>query len=492
MDHFVSKLFDRMLIASSLYGVHVEDTTLNKVSRVPHPSHFSPSVGTSHRAVWFPQSRCHSRLPGFKVYVASQDQLASEVDTLVPSTSILRGQTVIESPLDELSQLMGGSGKAEAIWKALREGDNPLKLPVVENRLCLNTVLSSYARERLRSLIVSESEDYMDLGIWHALDNAYEADNALPNHHQNHVDDLLLPTAIADETLASCGTRKYLSTLYDGNQIESVLIPSLKFNRTTLCVSTQIGCDRGCTFCATAKMGLVRNLTATEIISQVVHGRHIAKRDSMPDMTNIVFMGMGDAGRNLDAVGIAVHAMTDQKRLKFGANKVTVSTVGPSPEVFEAIVHLPCTIAWSLHAADDDLRKRLVPSTRHTTVQLRDGLIAALGSIKSRRRKTVMIAVTLIKGINDSDEDAKRLADFLRPVIETAPKLIVDLIPYNDIGMKGFVQPTHKEVCEFQQKLKRAGYFVSVRVTRGDDESAACGMLKTTRQKKSKGGVRPA
>eukprot|EP00746_Dinoflagellata_sp_MGD_P124067 gnl/MRDRNA2_/MRDRNA2_58664_c0_seq2.p1 gnl/MRDRNA2_/MRDRNA2_58664_c0~~gnl/MRDRNA2_/MRDRNA2_58664_c0_seq2.p1 ORF type:complete len:308 (+),score=41.26 gnl/MRDRNA2_/MRDRNA2_58664_c0_seq2:48-971(+) len=296
---------------------------------------------------------------------------------------------------------------------------------------------------------------------------------------------------VAVENLAGCGTRKYLSTLHDGNQIESVLIPSNKFKRTTLCVSTQIGCDRGCTFCATGKMGLVRNLTATEIISQVVQGVHIATREGMPLLSNIVFMGMGDAGRNLDAVGSAVRCITDQKRLKFGAGKVTVSTVGPSPETFQAIVNLPCTIAWSLHAADDVLRKKLVPSTRHSTKQLRDGLVAALGSIRSRRRRAVMIAVTLIKGINDSMLDAKRLADFLRPVVEAAPKLIIDLIPYNDINVNGFTQPTHKEVCEFQKVLREEGYFVSVRVTRGDDESAACGMLKTARQKKP-AGVRQA
>merc|ERR1712151_226640 len=175
---------------------------------------------------------------------------------------------------------------------------------------------------------------------------------------------------------------------------------------------------------------------------------------------------MGDAGRNIDEVSRAVHCITDNRRLQFGANKVTVSTVGPSPEIFHTMIKLPCTLAWSLHASTDEIRKRLVPSTKHSIVELRDGLISAWESepnLRKTRKRALMIAVTLINGINDSEEDAKRLVEFLRPVQSSIPKLIIDLIPYNDVSVKDFSKPSHEKVCEFQSVLQRGGYFVSVR-----------------------------
>ena len=273
----------------------------------------------------------------------------------------------------------------------------------------------------------------------------------------------------------------------DGQSVESVLIPAYKFDRTTLCVSTQIGCDRGCAFCLTGKMGLLRNLTSVEILSQVFNGLHIASRENMPPMSNIVFMGMGDSGRNLDAVGDAVHALTDRDRFSMAASKITVSTVGPSPEAFLTLAKMPGTLAWSLHAADDVIRKKLVPSTRHTTAELRDGLVAALKTRPAMRTRTIMIALTLIDGINDSEVDAIKLADFLRPMLTDVPKIAIDLIPYNDIEvMPDFRKPSKERIKIFQERMRMEGYFCTVRVTRGEDESSACGMLATKRIKKER------
>lgn len=385
-------------------------------------------------------------------------------------TSRVAGRSVIEAPFDELTNFMEGSGKAKAIWTALRQGMNPLDIPWEESKMLSNECLSLKARKHLQSLLLGEADDARQV----------EEVTSSPE-----LDELLMPCAVEVESLAECGTLKYLSCLHDGNRIESVIIPHDKY-RTTLCVSTQVGCDRGCRFCATAKMGLIRNLTATEIISQVIRGIHISKRKSMNPLSNIVFMGMGDAGRNIDEVTTAVKCITDPKRLAFAKSKVCVSTVGPSPQVFQAIADLPCMLAWSVHAADDELRKRLVPSTQHSMEKLRDGLISALGSKHNKySRRSVMVAATLIQGINDSEQDAKFLADFLRPILKVSPKIIVDLIPYNDINAKGFSRPSQERVRMFENVIRAEGYFAMVRPTRGGDDNAACGMLKTLREKQS-------
>ena len=179
----------------------------------------------------------------------------------------------------------------------------------------------------------------------------------------------------------------------------------------------------------------------------------------------------------------AVGCLVDRHRLGFAQGKVTVSTVGPAPEIFMRIARMPATIAWSLHSADDSVRRMLVPSTRHSVVELRDGLLRALESRENVRTRTIMIAVTLINGINDSIEQAKQIADFVRPMLEIAPKIVIDLIPYNDISVVGFEKPSREAVVAFQQYLRKEGFFCSVRVTRGDDESAACGMLATKKKR---------
>ena len=168
------------------------------------------------------------------------------------------------------------------------------------------------------------------------------------------------------------------------------------------------------------------------------------------------------------------------------SSKITISTVGPSPESFATLSAMPGTLAWSLHSADDKIRKKLVPSTRHTTVQLRDGLVKALKSRKAIRTRTIMIALTLIDGINDTEEDAIKLTDFIKPMLGDVPKIAIDLIPYNDISVPEFKKPSREKVNAFQRVVREAGYFCTVRVTRGEDESSACGMLATKRLKKDK------
>ena len=369
---------------------------------------------------------------------------------IVESTTFISGPRVTSPlvlPLSGLTEILTGSGKAKLFWSDVRRGVDPLGTASGEERQ-----LSERAQQRVR--------DYLCV------------DGSSPQQQ-------LFPTTVTQETLSKCGTRKLLQSLPDGQSIESVLIPSYKHDRTTLCVSTQVGCDRGCAFCLTGKMGLLRNLTSEEILSQVFRGLQVSLREKMPPMTNVVFMGMGDAGRNLDAVGTAVNAMVDRDCFRMASSKITVSTVGPSPEVFLEVAKMPVVIAWSLHSPDDSLRRMLVPSTRHSTAELRAGLLAGLASRPNVRSRTIMIAFTLIAGINDSEGDAQLVADFVKPMLAVAPKIAIDLIPYNDISVQGFTRPDVQRVNAFQRVLRENGLFCSVRVTRGDDESSACGMLAT-------------
>lgn len=142
---------------------------------------------------------------------------------------------------------------------------------------------------------------------------------------------------------------------------------------------------------------------------------------------------------------------------------------------------IPCVIAWSLHSPIDSIRKKLVPSTRHSTAELRDGLLRALETRPLVRNRTIMLALTLIDGINDTEADAAQLVDFVAPMFVVARKIAIDLIPYNDIIVPGFQRPSRERINAFQRSLRENGLFCTVRVTRGDEESSACGMLATER-----------
>eukprot|EP01031_Cornospumella_fuschlensis_P031380 gene31380-37930_t len=360
-------------------------------------------------------------------------------------------------PFDQLAEKLGGTGKARIVWNNLRHGRNPLSDAADEHISSMpdrkeHEILSNKAKYSFQTLLGDRS---------------------------------LLPNSLVEELLAVDGTRKLLLRLQDNLEIESVLIPSVKYDRTTVCISTQVGCDRGCAFCLTATMGFVRNLTAAEMVAQVVRGIEVANHHKMPTVSNVVFMGMGDSGRNIQEVGKAVECMTDGNRLSLAQRKVTVSTVGPSPQIFADIAQMNCTIAWSLHSCDEQVRRQLVPSSKYTPVELRDGLITALCMRSSMRTRTIMIALTLIENVNDSPDAAMRLAEFLRPIMKATSKVAIDLIPYNDIGVASFTQPCRERINNFQRTLRDQGYFCTVRVTRGDDESAACGMLATQSTKKS-------
>lgn len=193
-------------------------------------------------------------------------------------------------------------------------------------------------------------------------------------------------------------------------------------------------------------------------------------------------MGMGEPADNHENVIKATEILTDVDLFHMGQSKVTVSTVAPSPDAFTSFQDAPCVLAWSVHAANDELRRKLVPTTKYPMSELRQGLIDTLLNRPKRLRAT-MLEVALIKDVNDHAEAAVELAEFAKVIVDSVPeiKLVVNLIPFNDTGHPTYKKPSNEAVKSFQNILWEHGIFTHVRTTRGDDESAACGQLITNK-----------
>jgi 23S rRNA (adenine2503-C2)-methyltransferase len=262
------------------------------------------------------------------------------------------------------------------------------------------------------------------------------------------------------------GTLKAILFAADGAQVESVLIPEA--DRTTLCVSTQVGCALACTFCATGALGFTRNLTTAEIVEQVCRMREFV--DAPRKITNIVFMGMGEPLLNLAAVSEAVAILVHPKAFAMAPRRVTVSTVGVLPKIEELLAIAPVNLAVSLHATTDRVRDQLVPINRRYPLDALLGLLRQLDDVN--RRRPVFFEYTLIEGINDSLEDARRLPTLLRGIPSK-----LNLIPMNPHPGSAYRPPSEAAVDAFLRVLASAGVTVTLRRSRGDDIGAACGQL---------------
>ena len=262
------------------------------------------------------------------------------------------------------------------------------------------------------------------------------------------------------------GTRKFLWDLEDGERIESVLIPER--GHYTLCISSQVGCAQQCRFCHTGRLGLRRNLSAAEIVNQVrtVKG-HLAS-DPM-QLTNVVFMGMGEPLANFKNALRALQILLDPLGLQMSYRHVTLSTAGLIPELKALGEQSPVGLAVSLNAADDATRSSLMPVNRR--YPLRD-LIAACRSYPLAARQRITFEYILLEGINDSLQSAKKLADLLKGV-----KAKINLIPFNPYEGSEFQPPTEKRLLAFQEALINRHYTVMIRRSKGSDISAACGQL---------------
>jgi 23S rRNA (adenine2503-C2)-methyltransferase len=263
------------------------------------------------------------------------------------------------------------------------------------------------------------------------------------------------------------GTRKYLFGLCDGETIESVLIPERDHH--TLCVSSQVGCAQNCRFCLTAKSRLRRNLTRGEILAQV---RDIQRDLAAPQrLTNLVFMGMGEPLANLENLLGALEIITDSGGgLGFASKRVTVSTAGLVPQMLEFGRRSRASLAVSLNAADNDTRSRLMPVNRTYPLEV---LLEACRMYPLPPGRRITFEYILIRGINDSREDAQRLARLLQPI-----RCKVNLIPFNPHAGSEFERPPEETMLAFQEILLRKHFTVIIRQSKGQDISAACGQLR--------------
>jgi 23S rRNA (adenine2503-C2)-methyltransferase len=266
------------------------------------------------------------------------------------------------------------------------------------------------------------------------------------------------------------GSQKYLFGLSDGHSIETVLIPEK--THYTLCISTQVGCAMGCRFCMTAKSGLIRNLTQGEIIGQIL----CAAKDitgSLP-LTNIVLMGMGEPLANYDNVMRAIRIMTvDSDGLQLSTRRVTLSTAGLIPRFEDLGRDCKINLAISLNATDNQTRSQLMPINDRYPIE---PLIDACARYALTPRGKITFEYILIRDINDTVDDANRLAKLLRPV-----KAKINLIPFNEHPASDFKRPDESTILRFEKILHDKGYTAIIRRSKGSDISAACGQLSATR-----------
>ncbi len=262
------------------------------------------------------------------------------------------------------------------------------------------------------------------------------------------------------------GTVKYLLRLRDGNVVETVYIP--EEDRVTLCVSTQAGCGLGCAFCATARMGLKRNLTRAEIVDQILEVQRGCPEERR--ISNLVFMGMGEPLANYDATRGALEAITDaHSGMAISPRKITVSTVGLLPQMRRLMEETRVNLAISLHSVRDEVRSELMPVNRKYPVAR---LLECCRALPVPRRKRITFEYLLLRGVNDLAADAAELAKRLRGI-----RCKVNLIPFNPHEGSGFHRPSEDAIERFGEALRARGIQTHVRRPRGEDIQAACGQL---------------
>jgi 23S rRNA (adenine2503-C2)-methyltransferase len=282
--------------------------------------------------------------------------------------------------------------------------------------------------------------------------------------------------AIAGRERSEDGTQKFALVLADGRRIESVFIPDTPAQ--TLCISTQVGCAMGCAFCLTGRMGLVRHLDAGEIAGQVRVMAHALHLVDVP--FNIVLMGMGEPLHNYDATMKALRILNDERGLSVGPRRVTLSTVGLVP-MLDRLGQEPLmpNLAISLHATTEAQRTAIVPPTKKYSLH---DILEACRRFPLRKRRRITFEYVLLAGVNDSLDDARRLARLLAGI-----KAKVNLIPLNAAAGIPFERPTDEHVDAFAQTLADRHISVSVRKSRGRDIRAACGQLIVDGQRPSTG-----
>lgn len=283
------------------------------------------------------------------------------------------------------------------------------------------------------------------------------------------------------------GTRKYLVRIAGGHEVEVVYIP--EEGRGTLCVSSQVGCTLTCSFCHTGTQKLVRNLTAGEIIGQVMVARDDlgewpeqgAPKDETRLLSNIVLMGMGEPLYNFENVRDAMKIAMDEQGIQLSRRRITLSTSGVVPEIERTADEIGCQLAVSFHATTDEVRDKLVPINKRWNIET---LLDALRRYpRGRNSERITFEYVMLQGVNDSDDDARRLIK----LIDGIPAKI-NLIPFNEWPGAPYKRSSNNRIRAFADIIYKAGYASPIRTPRGEDIMAACGQLKsaTERARKSR------
>ncbi len=298
-----------------------------------------------------------------------------------------------------------------------------------------------------------------------------------------------LPEVVTRQ-VSTDGTRKYLVRITGGHEVEVVYIPEP--GRGTLCISSQVGCTLTCSFCHTGTQKLVRNLTAGEIVGQVMLARDDlgewpvpgAQKDETRLLSNIVLMGMGEPLYNFDAVRDAMRIVMDGDGLSLSRRRITLSTSGVVPEIARAATEIGCLLAVSFHATTDEVRDRLVPINKKWNIKTLLDTLREYPRLSNSERIT--FEYVMLKGVNDSDADAKRLVKLIAGIPAK-----INLIPFNEWPGAPYERSDRDRIEAFADIIYKAGYASPIRTPRGEDIMAACGQLKsaTERARKSRAEI---
>ena len=348
----------------------------------------------------------------------------------------------------------------------------------------LKTNIIGLSRDQIKSILIEANliklnENFRVKQIWHWL----------YFHGVTNIDDMtsisidlredlkkvfiLKRPELDKEQCSTDGTRKWLIKLDDGNLVETVYIP--ENNRGTLCVSSQVGCTLNCKFCHTGTQKLVKNLSTEEIVSQLMIARDQLKdwpANENRKISNIVFMGMGEPLYNYDSVKQAVEIFSDQEGIKLSTKRITLSTSGIVPQILEWGKEVDTVLAISLHATNDKLRDEIVPINKK--YPLEELIQACRDYPRSRNSRRITFEYVMLKGVNDSLDDAKALVN----LIDGIPAKI-NLIPFNPWPNSPYECSSNNQIKKFGDFINDAGYSSPVRKTRGQDIMAACGQLKS-------------
>jgi len=301
--------------------------------------------------------------------------------------------------------------------------------------------------------------------------------------------EISLPEMVSKQVSAD-GTRKYLVRIAGGHEVETVYIP--EDDRGTLCISSQVGCTLTCSFCHTGTQRLVRNLTAGEIVGQIMLARDDlgewpepgAPKDETRLLSNIVLMGMGEPLYNFENVRDAMQITMDAEGLSMSRRRITLSTSGVVPEIARCAEEIGCLMAVSFHATTDAVRDRLVPINKRWNI---DTLLAALRDYpRLSNSERITFEYVMLKDVNDTDEDARRLVKLIAGIPAK-----INLIPFNEWPGAPYTRSDWARIERFADIVHKAGYASPIRTPRGEDIMAACGQLKsaTERARKSRRAI---